>query len=256
MKPNSSRVDKWHRWLDLTVKEVLILRSNIEMRSQLDLVIKQSPVKEIQDSFWRYLHFALLNDLVFKAVKICERQNTNKKRRIQSLRALMEECAEYSDYFTRRRFVGRIHPPKHDPGAGSGGDTQAFRSYHDYYNLNNIFDELVGAGQDRLPRPEIENDIALLDSSISSLKLARDKILAHNDPQKHLYTSLTYEGIPNSVRVITHLTSKYYTLITRGHASMTLEYQSDLIRLFGVAWIENEDAKNKLRTRFDQMDVV
>ncbi|MEQ9105737.1 MAG: hypothetical protein RIE53_13690 [Rhodothermales bacterium] len=237
MKPNSSRVKKWKRWLDKSVVEVGRLRTFIEVRRDFMAVVDQSPIKNRKDAFWTFIGFAMVDELVIRAVRICERQGRGEKR-VHSLRALLEECAEYYGYFTRKRFVGRVHPPKEENDDLDTEGPHPVSARYEFDTRNYVFDSVVGAGKSGLSKGEIDVDIARLDAAIDELQKFRNKFIAHNDFRRGTRKAPSLSKIPDSVEVISQITRKYYQLITRNDIALgSYIFHTDITQLFDQAWI-------------------
>lgn len=244
MKPSSGRVRKWRNWFKEINDEILHLHNTLQIIDEIQIVITNNNISESRSILWNYFPKVFVYDAIFRISRICEAQREDdNKDKVNSLRALLEEFMPYHKFFTRRRFVGRINPPK--PANITN------KAYRDYLHSNEIFDKIVGSGK-HLKKKSISEDIKELDSASKKIKKFRNKGgLAHSSTKKRLYKPLDFGEIENARTVITKIADKYFYLLNNAYC--VHNQKIDITPIFLNSWIDNGDALGKIKNQIREM---
>ena len=239
MIPNSSRVRKWKSWLPSLIEEVGRLESFLSMRQQFGKIVMESHHKGSRDFFWTFAGFSMIDELVIRIGRLCDRQNNTKERRVRSLRAMLDECEKYHSHFSRRRVLGRVKPP----------DDRVKLIGYNY--LNTRFDEWVGKHSPHLPQSAITDEIKVLETTTRKIIVYRNKFVAHIDFQKNSRRAPKLIEVTNSVEILKTLTQKYAFLIDGRDVLKNYHTGSDLVSLFRSPWIATPKKEQELRQLFE-----
>lgn len=256
MIPSSSRVQRWRRWFERVNHEVAHLVACEHMRKELWQVIGQSPVASRSHPLWGYLNYALTDEVILRICRLSEKQSFRgfrlSKRSVCSLDAMLEEFERYSDYFSRRRYVGRLREParldysKLGPGAHS-----APLDKWDHFRIRtNAFDGIAGKGKSVLDRKRIAMDRKRLRREIKRVEHFRNKFVAHNDLRQRGRKGLPFAEIDRSIQAIVKIARKYFLLLTRSEFVFET-FRPGMPALFLEPWVESRGIATMLDRRFE-----
>lgn len=256
-KRKSTIIKRWKDFLKITSDEVTFLNHYAEIRSQFNLIAAQSPVANKSSQFWSFVTQAFAHEMIFRICRLTEGQFKDQKGRVKkhlevsSLGALLEEFVEHPQYLSRKQYLEispatleeylKKHPSRFDPP-----DTYM------YDRLNKEFDDLAGKGADHIPVTMMKADLATLIRVTKRLKAYRNKRLAHLSVRRGRFKSPKLNEITKAVVEIDRFMRKYFLALNC--SSHTLDFgHLDVTGLFTKAWIENEDARKKLRSDFEKV---
>lgn len=256
-KRKSTIIKRWKEFLEVTSGEVTFLNHYAEIRNQFNLIASKSPIANKSSEFWSFVTQAFAHEMIFRICRLTEGQFRDNKGRVRkhlevsSLGALLEEFAEHPQYLSREQYLEispvtfeeylKKHPSRFDPP-----------DRYNYDRLNKEFDDLAGAGASHFPVATVRADLATLVKVTKRLKAYRNKRLAHLSVRRGRFKNPKLNEITKAVVEIDRFMRKYFLALNC--SSHTLDFgHVDITGLFTKAWIENEDARKKLRSDFQKV---
>ncbi len=244
---------RWRAFLDVATKEVTFLNHYADIRHQFNLIAAQSPVAETESEFWVFSHRAFAHEMIFRICRLCEAQARNKgkvvrHREVHSLRGVLEEFLEHPEFLSREHYIGvspvtleeytKKHPNRFNP-------PDAFM----FKKLNREFDEIVGVGQTHVSKATVASDIVALIAATKSMKVYRDKHLAHIAVKKGRFKNPKFGEIPKAIRVIDRVMRKYFLIFNCSYHPLNFG-DPDITAIFMKSWIADTEAKQAILSSF------
>lgn len=250
MKPSSSRVKKWEKWFKEINNEITSIWTSLQIIEQFNVIVDHNDtLKNHESIFWAHFPKSIALNTVMQICRICDKQarksgRTTSYKSVISLRALLEEFKEYNEHFSRRRFVGRIHPPK--PESIDSTD------YLNYIHSNEIFDKYAGQNKKHLSKKDIEKDIKILDATVEKSKKFRNKFLGHKSIRQKIHKPLKYAELDKCRKIISKIANKYLHLLSNRHQIYNLD--PNISDLFTFKWIESTEVKKLINTEIGKIN--
>jgi hypothetical protein len=211
-------------WLEIIKKDLHVLLLDQFIFYELQKIIRQNPRFDGcpgQFTRWMASGYAQAAAVgVRRQVKYKERDKNS-----VSLKRFLTEVKDHPDLITRQYHIG-LYDAENDPA--HMGDA--------------VFDNIAGAGEDRLPPSLIEQQIQQLNDLKGPVKAVEkyvDKRIAHYDNEE--LPIPTFNDISAALATMEKLVILYTCLLTgKGSAGLRPIIQDDWMAIFRFAWWEHD----------------
>ena len=96
------------RHLEITRKEVQRLIHFYEVFMEFNDIAMQSTVAKKESEFWTFAKLSFGGEIVHRIDRLCEKKPAQKKWKVHSLLALLEELKAYAHLINREQYVGVV----------------------------------------------------------------------------------------------------------------------------------------------------
>lgn len=239
------------RHLEIARREVERLIHYYEVFLEFNDVAVQSRVAKMESEFWGFAKWAFGGEVVHRIDRLCERKPAQKKWRVHSLLAFLEELKDCAHLINREQYVGVVpntveafvekYPDDFDPP-----------DCHDFFHRNEQFNRLAGKLNFSLQVSDIDKDIKRLRSVSRKITKYRNKHLAHIafDRMRFRRPPSVLE-LGKAVSVLWRMTDKYIWLIKKSYYPLGSD-RVDITEIFTKPWIESAADQKKLQKVFSE----
>lgn len=223
-------VDKWNRWFDAILDDVIGLHYYRMIYKDVSSMVDANPEIQKPSSFYNFLR----NGYITLTLIIIRRQVTRDKRSISLARLLSEICARPQE-ISRKHF--------HRLYAGLGRSEA---------RIDEIFEASgVEAGRDFIDPHSVQTDLDTLTDMTKTLHKYTDKRVAHIDARTRISAIPTFGDLDDAIDALARVCAKYSVLL-RGNEIKRFEpiLQKGWKEIFRIPWIVDElGAQAQTRTR-------
>lgn len=233
--------------LEVVAREVTYLNHFHEVFLQFNDILRQSPINQTNSAFWSFEKWAFVGELVHRVDRVCERQWPQKKKRVHSLGAFLEDIHPHLSLINRCNYIGATpntleafrnkHPRKSDP----------FIPEEEFHRLNRELDKYLGKTKFALTPAQLERDKRLLRKQTKRVTYYRNKHLAHIPQRPGRMRPPNLRELNSAIKHITQIAHKYFLLINVGSHAFDFG-QVDITGIFMQPWIKGPTERDALRS--------
>lgn len=199
--------------------------------------------------FWDFSRWAFFGELVHRVDRITEGQWKDKKRKVNSLGAFLDDVRPHVNLFNRGNYVGatpntverfkKTHIHRHDP----------YIPYDEFHRLNREMDRLIGGKNFSLTENQVDADKKALKKITRKITRYRNKHLAHMAANKGKLPPPNLQELTAAIKHIGKLTHKYFLIGLVGSHGLAFG-NVDITALFTSPWIATSQDKQQLQKKF------
>ena len=240
---------KLRKHLKYIANEVTWLNHYHEIFLQFIDISGKSPVSSQSSDFWDFSNWAFFGELIHRVDRITEGQWKQKKRKVNSLGAFLDDARPFVHLFNRGNYIGatpntikqfrKSHIHKDDP----------YIPNDDFHRLNREMDGLIGKKNFSLTEKQVDADKNSLKKITRKITQYRNKHLAHMATNKGKIPPPNLGELTEAIKHISKLTHKYFLIGLVGSHSLAFG-NVDITKIFMLAWIGDSQDKQDLQKKF------
>jgi hypothetical protein len=242
---------KLRNHLQAIAHEVTWLNHYHEVFLQFVDIVDGSNAGGQSSEFWDFSRWAFFGELVHRVDRITEDQWKQKKRKVNSLGAFLDDILPYVHLFSRGNYVGstpntfeqfrRTHPRKTDP----------YIPRDEFHRLNHEMDRLIGGKNFCLTEKQVNADKRALKKITLKITRYRNKHLAHMAVHKGKLPPPNLKELNDAIKHIGKLTRKYFLIGLVGSHGLAFGNE-DITKIFLSPWIASEQDRQALKKKFKE----
>lgn len=235
--------------MEISRREVERLIHFYEVFLEFNDVAMKSEVAKLESEFWGFAKWSFGGEIVHRIDRLCERNPKQKRWRVNSLSAFLEELKKHAQLVNREQFVGVV-PNCVDAFVKKFPDNFDPPDCWDFYHRNEQFDRLVGKKRFSLHESNIERDLKKLKSVSKKISKYRNKHLAHiAHDRKRFKKPPSLLDFEEAIFTLWKITNKYVWLIKKSYYPIGSE-NIDITEIFRRPWIRSISDKKTLQRIF------
>lgn len=210
-------------WLEIIQKDLQILLHNQHIFRELQKIVEQNP--RFAKSSGLFTQWMASNYAQATAVGIRRFAKYNEKDKDSvSLLRFLNEVKNHSDLITRHTHLELYQGEGAYPHMGQ-----------------NVFDEVAGEGNDRLPTSLIDRQIDELKKSVHEVEKYVDRRIAHYDRREPKIP--TFGDLSDALESMEKIVILYRLLLTgQAMSSLLPTIQGDWMSIFQFSWVEPDNS--------------
>ena len=170
MKKQSTPIQRWRRWYKRIEHELYALCTRRAVYERTAEIVRANPAIDRPGEFLDLIVSGYATYMTMGLRRLCQKQDKNPRRKIVSLRALLQEIHEMPTALTRYRV-------RYNRGRARGGPPAA----HDQLVNQRELDAMPWMGPSHVCPDKVMGEIIRLDSLFAPWDTYVNKHMAHND---------------------------------------------------------------------------